>query len=146
IELSDKYNLCRHSHLLETKAQEKLAQEKYGCTAVEHLNKIGYLNNRTSLAHCVHLTDSDINILAETQSTVVHNPLSNLRLGSGIAPILKYRQAGVNVPLRCLSIIFFRMSWDNSLLRFLLSMFSVVHTFPPNSRVTTCLPLNRQTD
>ena len=37
IELSHRYNLCRHSHLLETKAQEKLAQEKYGCTAVEHL-------------------------------------------------------------------------------------------------------------
>ncbi len=101
IELSEKYNLCRHSHLLETKAQEKLAQEKYGCTAVEHLKRIGYLGDRTSLAHCVHLTDNDITILAETQSTVVHNPLSNLRLGSGIAPILKYRQAGVNVTFGC---------------------------------------------
>lgn len=101
IDLSDKYNLCRHSHLLETKAQEKLAQEKYGCTAVEHLQKIGYLNHRTSLAHCVHLTEKDINILAETKSTVVHNPLSNLRLGSGIAPILKYRQAGINVSFGC---------------------------------------------
>ncbi len=100
-ELSEKYNLCRHSHLLETKAQEKLAQEKYGCTAVEHLKRIGYLDYRTSLAHCVHLTDSDIAILAETKSTVVHNPLSNLRLGSGIAPILKYRQAGVNVSFGC---------------------------------------------
>ena len=100
-ELSDKYNLCRHSHLLETRAQEKLAQEKYGCTAVEHLHRIGYLNHRTSLAHCVHLTDNDIKILAETQSTVVHNPLSNLRLGSGIAPILKYRQAGINVSFGC---------------------------------------------
>jgi 5-methylthioadenosine/S-adenosylhomocysteine deaminase len=101
IELSEKYNLCRHSHLLETKAQEKLAQEKYGCSAVEHLKRIGYLGDRTSLAHCVHLTDADIAILAETQSTVVHNPLSNLRLGSGIAPILKYRQAGVNVTFGC---------------------------------------------
>jgi 5-methylthioadenosine/S-adenosylhomocysteine deaminase len=101
IELSDKYNLCRHSHLLETKAQEKLAQEKYGCSAVEHLKRIGYLSDRTSLAHCVHLTDKDIAILAETKSTVVHNPLSNLRLGSGIAPILKYRQAGVNVSFGC---------------------------------------------
>ena len=100
-ELSDKYNLCRHSHLLETKAQEKLAQEKYGCTAVEHLKRIGYLDYRTSLAHCVHLTDKDIEILAATKSTVVHNPLSNLRLGSGIAPILKYRQAGVNVSFGC---------------------------------------------
>lgn len=101
IELSDRYNLCRHSHLLETKAQEKLAQEKYGCSAVEHLKRIGYLGDRTSLAHCVWLSDADINILAETQSTVVHNPLSNLRLGSGVAPILKYRQAGVNVTFGC---------------------------------------------
>lgn len=101
IELSNRYNLCRHSHLLETKAQKKLAQEKYGCSAVEHLQKIGFLSASTSLAHCVWLTDADINILAQTQSTVVHNPLSNLRLGSGIAPILKYRQAGVNVTFGC---------------------------------------------
>ena len=101
IELSDRYNLCRHSHLLETRAQEKLAQEKYGCSAVEHLKRIGYLSDRTSLAHCVWLSDADIAILAETQSTVVHNPLSNLRLGSGIAPILKYYQAGVNVTFGC---------------------------------------------
>ncbi|MHC5937985.1 amidohydrolase [Nostoc sp.] len=100
-ELSDRYNLCRHSHLLETRAQEKLAQEKYGCTAVEHLKRIGFLSDRTSLAHCVWLNDTDITILAETQSTVVHNPLSNLRVGSGIAPILKYRQAGINVTFGC---------------------------------------------
>lgn len=101
IELSDRNNLCRHSHLLETKAQQLLAEEKYGCTAVEHLKRIGYLSPRTSLAHCVHLIDEDIGILAETRSTVVHNPLSNLRLGSGIAPILKYLQAGVNVSFGC---------------------------------------------
>jgi cytosine/adenosine deaminase-related metal-dependent hydrolase len=101
IELSNRYNLCRHSHLLETKAQEKLASEKYGCSAVEHLHRIGFLNEKTSLAHCVWLTDADIQILAKTQSTVVHNPLSNLRLGSGIAPILKYLQAGVNVTFGC---------------------------------------------
>ncbi|MDB9304314.1 amidohydrolase [Nodularia spumigena CS-591/12] len=101
IELSDRYNLCRHSHLLETKAQEKLAQEKYGCTAVEHLQRIGYLGDRTSLAHCVWLNNHDITILAQTQCTVVHNPLSNLRLGSGIAPILKYIKSGVNVTFGC---------------------------------------------
>jgi cytosine/adenosine deaminase-related metal-dependent hydrolase len=101
VELSERYNLCRHAHLLETKAQQKLAQEKYGCSAVEHLRRIDYLSPRTSLAHCVWLSDDDIAILAETRSTVVHNPLSNLRLGSGIAPILKYRQAGVNVAFGC---------------------------------------------
>ncbi len=101
IELSERYNLCRHAHLLETKAQQILAQEKYGCSAVEHLKQIGFLSDRTSLAHCVWLDDADIKIMAETQSTVVHNPLSNLRLGSGIAPIIKYRQAGVNVSFGC---------------------------------------------
>jgi 5-methylthioadenosine/S-adenosylhomocysteine deaminase len=101
VALSDRHNLCRHAHLLESKAQVMLAQEKYGGSAVRHLEKLGYLGDRTSLAHCVWLTDSDIEILAATRSTVVHNPLSNLRLGSGIAPVLKYRQAGVNVAFGC---------------------------------------------
>lgn len=101
VDLSDSYDLRRHTHLLETKAQQMLAQEKYGCSAVEHLRHLGFLGPRTSLAHCIWLTDADIEIMAATQSTVVHNPMSNLRLGSGIAPILKYRQAGVNVTFGC---------------------------------------------
>lgn len=101
IDLSDRYTLGRHAHLLETRAQQLLAHEKYGCSAVEHLKHLGFLNARTSLAHCVWLTDADSTILAASQSTVVHNPLSNLRLGSGIAPILRYRQAGVNVTFGC---------------------------------------------
>lgn len=101
IDLSDRYNLCRHTHLLETKAQQKLAQQNYGCSAVEHLNQIGFLGSQTSLAHCVWLDDPDISLLAAARSTVVHNPLSNLRLGSGIAPILKYLQAGINVAFGC---------------------------------------------
>ena len=101
VELSDKYDLCRHSHLLETQAQAMVALEKHGCTAVEHLQRLGYLGDRTSLAHCIWLTDNDITILAASQSSVVHNPLSNLRLGSGIAPIFKYLKAGVNIALGC---------------------------------------------
>jgi 5-methylthioadenosine/S-adenosylhomocysteine deaminase len=101
IELSDRHALCCHTHLLETKAQQMLAQEKYGCSAVEHLKQLGFLKPRTSLAHCVWLSDADTAILSKTRSTVVHNPLSNLRLGSGIAPILKYRQAGVNLAFGC---------------------------------------------
>ncbi|NJL02734.1 MAG: amidohydrolase [Spirulinaceae cyanobacterium SM2_1_0] len=101
MELSDRHNLCRHAHLLETRAQQLLAQEKYGCSAVAYLHKLGYLSDRTSLAHCIWLDDADIAIMAATGATVVHNPLSNLRLGSGIAPVLKYRQAGVNVAYGC---------------------------------------------
>lgn len=101
VELSDRYHLPLHTHLLETKAQSMLAQEKYGRSAVAHLQDLGFLTDRTSLAHCVWLTDADIEILAATKSTVVHNPLSNLRLGSGIAPVLKYLAAGVNVTFGC---------------------------------------------
>jgi 5-methylthioadenosine/S-adenosylhomocysteine deaminase len=101
VELSDRHHLCRHAHLLETKAQKILAYEKYGCSAVEHLKRLGFLGSTTSLAHCVWLDDPDMGILGQTRSTVVHNPLSNLRLGSGIAPILKYRQAGINIAFGC---------------------------------------------
>ncbi len=101
IDLSDRHDLCRHAHLLETKAQKTLAQEKYDHSAVEHLRRLGFLGPRTSLAHCVWLDDAEIEILAKTKSTVVHNPLSNLRLGSGIAPILNCRRAGVNVAFGC---------------------------------------------
>ncbi len=101
IELSQEFELCRHTHLLETQAQRLLGYEKYGCSSVEHLDRLGYLGPQTSLAHCVWLEDPDIRILAQTQASVVHNPLSNLRLGSGIAPVLKYRQAGINVCFGC---------------------------------------------
>lgn len=100
-ELSDRHTLSRHTHLLETKAQQMLAQERYGCSAVTFLHQLGFLDDKTSLAHGVWLDDADIQILAQTGSTVVHNPLSNLRLGSGIAPILRYRQAGVNLSFGC---------------------------------------------
>ena len=100
-DLSDRHNLCRHSHLLETKAQKMLAQERYGGSGVKHLQQLGFLDHRTSLAHAIWLEDSEIAILAETKSTVVHNAPSNLRLGSGIAPVLKYLQAGVNVTFGC---------------------------------------------
>ncbi|NJL88125.1 MAG: amidohydrolase [Leptolyngbyaceae cyanobacterium SM1_1_3] len=101
ITLSDRYSLCRHTHLLETKAQQRLAYEKYGHSAVEHLSRLGFLGPQTSLAHCVWLDQADIPVLAASGASVVHNPLSNLRLGSGIAPILQYRQAGINVTFGC---------------------------------------------
>ncbi|MDX2243994.1 MAG: amidohydrolase [Leptolyngbyaceae cyanobacterium bins.302] len=101
VEIGTAHDLCFHSHLLETKAQKLLAYEKYGCSAVEHLKRLNFLGPKTSLAHCVWLDDADIELLADTHSTVVHNPLSNLRLGSGIAPVLKYRVAGVNTTFGC---------------------------------------------
>lgn len=99
--LAERYDLCCHTHLLETKAQQLLAYERYGVSGVEHLKDIGFLGPKTSLAHCVWLDQRDIDLLATTGATVVHNPLSNLRLGSGLAPLLKYAQAGINVSFGC---------------------------------------------
>ncbi|MGB3311533.1 MAG: amidohydrolase [Nodosilinea sp.] len=100
-ELSDRLNLCYHTHLLETRAQHRLAQERYGISAVQHLQTLGCLTPRTSLAHGVWVEDTDIEILASAGSTLVHNPVSNLRLGSGLAPILKCLQAGLTVAIGC---------------------------------------------
>ncbi len=99
LDLSQTHTLCRHTHLLETKHQQHYAQETFGCSAVEYLDQLGYLGATTSLAHCIWLTDSDIDRLARSGSTVVHNPISNLRLGAGIAPILKYLANDINVAI-----------------------------------------------
>ena len=101
MELCDRYDLCYHTHLLETRNQKKLAYERYGCSGVKHLHRLGCLDRRTSLAHGVWLEDEDIDLLATTGASLVHNPVSNLRLGSGLAPILKCVRAGVNVAFGC---------------------------------------------
>ncbi len=100
-ELSDRHQLCYHTHLLETRAQQRLAQERYGISAVQHLHNLGCLSPRTSLAHGVWIDDADIELLATIGATLVHNPVSNLRLGSGLAPVLKCLQAGLNVSFGC---------------------------------------------
>mmetsp|Transcript_777 Transcript_777/g.2815 ORF Transcript_777/g.2815 Transcript_777/m.2815 type:complete len:501 (+) Transcript_777:57-1559(+) len=100
-EISEKYDLVRHTHLLETKAQQQLSFEKYGKSAAEHLQDIGFLDAKTTCAHSIWLNDDDIAALQRNGSTAVHNALSNIRLGSGIAPVLKYRREGVNVCFGC---------------------------------------------
>mmetsp|Transcript_26346 Transcript_26346/g.43167 ORF Transcript_26346/g.43167 Transcript_26346/m.43167 type:complete len:520 (+) Transcript_26346:80-1639(+) len=101
-ELSEKYNLCQHTHLLETKAQSMLAKEKYnGQSGAAHLYEIGFLNERTTCAHSVWLENADMEAMAKSGCTAVHNPLSNIRLGSGIAPLIRMWEKGVNVAYGC---------------------------------------------
>ncbi len=93
------YQTGIHSHLLETISQEMYALKQYGKTYVEHLNDIGFLGPEVSFAHCVWVSDTDIELLAESGTTVCHNPGSNLRTGGGIAPINRMLEKGVNVAL-----------------------------------------------
>ena len=88
-----------HCHLLETKIQTVIANERYGTTMVKHLDAIGALSNRLSCAHTIWIDDDDIALMAERGAMVVHNPGSNIRGGSGIAPIAKMIRAGVTIAL-----------------------------------------------
>jgi len=89
-----------HTHLLETKLQEVLARTRYdGRTIVEHLSDLGVLSPDLTAAHAVWLTPGDIDLLAASGASVVHNPLSNLRLGSGVLPWRALHDAGVPVAL-----------------------------------------------
>ncbi|MBM3255976.1 MAG: amidohydrolase family protein [Candidatus Moranbacteria bacterium] len=97
--LAKKYNTVFYLHLAETKKEFDDCRKANKATPVEYLNKLGVLDNRTVLAHCVWLTSRDIKILARAGSHVVHCPLSNLKLGSGIAPVAELLKAGVNVAL-----------------------------------------------
>lgn len=96
-ELARKNGGMMHTHCLESETQANVCNEMLGKTGVEHLRDCGALGPDVSLAHCVWLTDNDIQILAETGTTVVHNPAANLKLGSGIAPVRKMLDAGVKV-------------------------------------------------
>ena len=90
---------CFHTHILETKVQAVAGQEFYGKTLVQYMHDLGLLNRGTTIAHGVWTTDADLELLGAAKCSVVHNVLSNMKLSSGIAPVRKMLDAGVNVAL-----------------------------------------------
>ena len=72
-----------HMHVCETRGQFLQGKKLFGCSPVAHLDHIGVLNDRLSMAHCVWLTDDDIDRVAARGTIVIHNPASNGKLGSG---------------------------------------------------------------
>jgi 5-methylthioadenosine/S-adenosylhomocysteine deaminase len=97
--LADELDLAIHIHVLETRMQALSGRRKYGSTLPEHMSAIGFLGPRVNFEHGIWLTDSDIELMADAGVTVVHNPISNMKLGSGICPVRKLLTAGVNVAL-----------------------------------------------
>ncbi len=95
VEIAARYDLHFMTHLAETLDEAQIVQERYNCTPVEQFLAMGALNNKTVAAHTIHLSDSDIEILKEQGVTIAHNPQSNLKLVSGVAPIQKMLDAGV---------------------------------------------------
>ncbi|MBI4489538.1 MAG: amidohydrolase [Deltaproteobacteria bacterium] len=99
VEMAEQYDLGIHTHMLETKIQRWAARRLYRKGLGERLNRLGFLSPRLSAAHCIWLDDREMDLMASSGSSVVHNPASNLKLGSGIAPIVKLKRRGVNVAL-----------------------------------------------
>jgi cytosine/adenosine deaminase-related metal-dependent hydrolase len=98
-EFADRHRTPYHIHVLETKVQLVTGRELYGKTLVQHLSDVGALRRRVTLAHAIWIDDDDIELIAEAGSSVAHNPICNLRIGSGIAPLRKLLDRGVNVGL-----------------------------------------------
>ena len=98
-ELARRLGLQLHTHLAETVEEEAYCQELYGCTPVEYLDSLGWLDGDVWCAHCVHLSDAEIGRFAATGTGVAHCPTSNLRLGAGVAPVQAMTEAGVRVGL-----------------------------------------------
>jgi 5-methylthioadenosine/S-adenosylhomocysteine deaminase len=97
--LADRLKIPLIIHLAETKDEVKTADEKYHATPVAFLDSLGFWGPRTLAAHGVHLTPADIEILARKGVGVSHNPESNMKLASGIAPVEAMRRAHVAVGL-----------------------------------------------
>src|SRR5690349_6263483 len=98
-ELARRLGLALHTHLAETVEEEAYCKELYGCTPVEYLGRLGWLDDDVWCAHCVHLADAEVTRFGETGVGVAHCPSSNLRLGAGVAPVRQLLDAGVRVGL-----------------------------------------------
>jgi 5-methylthioadenosine/S-adenosylhomocysteine deaminase len=97
--LSKRHDLPFNIHILETKLQRVLGREKFGKSLVRHVHDLGFLDERMMVIHAIWIDDADVALLAAARCTVAHNPVCNLRLGSGVMPYGKLRAAGVPICL-----------------------------------------------
>jgi 5-methylthioadenosine/S-adenosylhomocysteine deaminase len=97
--LARQRNLPMHIHLAETKAQAVMGRQLYGKSLLAHLEALGTLGPNVSLAHSIWIEDGDVERFAKCGATPVHNPASNLRIGSGLAKVKEFLAAEIPVGL-----------------------------------------------
>jgi cytosine/adenosine deaminase-related metal-dependent hydrolase len=97
--LSKSHDLPFVIHMLETKLQRVFGQEVLGKSLVRHVHDLGLLDERMQVVHAIWVDDADIRLLATSGCTVAHNPVCNLKLGSGIMPFRRLRDQGVPICL-----------------------------------------------
>ena len=98
-ELSKKYKVGIHTHISETQDEVDRIMKKYGKRPVEHLDSINFLGPEVLAAHCVWLNEREIAITREQGVKPVHNPVSNMKTASGVAPVPEMLAAGIPVAL-----------------------------------------------
>jgi 5-methylthioadenosine/S-adenosylhomocysteine deaminase len=100
IEYANSRGIPIHIHLAETKEEVGIIRERYNQTPTEYLYNLGmFERSHVLLAHAVHLTHKDIRLLTGMKGGIAHNPVSNLKLGCGIAPIVECMRQGITVGL-----------------------------------------------
>jgi 5-methylthioadenosine/S-adenosylhomocysteine deaminase len=99
VELGKEFGVGIHSHLHETKAEILAMEKMYEETVAEYLREIEFFGPHCSFAHGVWLNDVEIETLADTGTSIIHSPVSNAKLGSGVAPVQRMRERGLNVAL-----------------------------------------------
>lgn len=98
-ELAKKYKVGIHTHIAETQEEVDKITEKYGKRPVEHLDSIGFLGPEVLAAHCVWMTEREIKTIQKQGVKPVHNPVSNMKTASGVAPVPEMLAAGIPVAL-----------------------------------------------
>ncbi|WP_373864005.1 amidohydrolase [Paenibacillus agaridevorans] len=99
VQAAHDHSLALHTHMSESRAEVEQNVRDYGVRPVEHLHRLGFFSRPALVAHAVHLNDEEIAMLAENGVSVAHNPVSNLKLASGIARLPELLRAGVKVGL-----------------------------------------------
>jgi 5-methylthioadenosine/S-adenosylhomocysteine deaminase len=99
MDLAQDHDVPFHTHILETRVQAVTGQEFYGETLIAYMKRLGLLRQRTAIAHSIWVTDADIDLMGEAGVSIVHNVISNQKLGAGVAPVKRMLRAGVNVAL-----------------------------------------------
>jgi len=97
--LARQYGVHLHTHLAETQDEETFCLEKFGQRPVAYMQSLDWVGSDVWFAHSVHVNSEEIDLYARTGCGVAHCPTSNMRLASGIAPLLQYRRSGVRVGL-----------------------------------------------
>lgn len=97
--LARQHRVMIHTHASENRTECEIVERETGMRNVLYLDSVGLTGEHVALAHCVHLSDEEIETLSRTRTNVSHCPSSNLKLGSGIAPVTKLLEKGVSVSL-----------------------------------------------